>query len=104
MSLESDWKIGYIDVYGVQRYDMETAEWSMIRDLPHGVCCKTAKAIVCNERVTVVTRKRVIKYQPETDNWTMKTFNEVENVPVISEQENNCALESGDLPRVRTQS
>ena len=52
----------------VQRYDMETAEWSMIRDLPHGVCCKTAKAIVCNERVTVVTRKRVMKYQPETDN------------------------------------
>ena len=76
----------------VQRYDMETMEWSKIKKLPYGVSRKTAKAIVCNERITVVTRDRVMRYQPRTDKWTMKKFNKVEYVPVISEQEGQlCA-------------
>ena len=76
----------------VQRYDMETMEWSKIKELPYGVSCKTAKAIVCNEIITVVTRNRVMRYQPRTDKWTMKKFNEMQYVPVLWDHEGQlCA-------------
>ena len=64
----------------VQRYNIETSKWTFIKDLPFGVYNWKAAAVVYKNRVTVVTSKRLMSYQQESDTWSVKEYEDLGNV------------------------
>ena len=63
-----------------QRYNIETSKWTFIKDLPFGVSNIHAGAVVYKNRITVVTRKRLMSYQQESDTWSVKEYKDLGNV------------------------
>ena len=61
----------------VQRYNIETSKWTLIKDLPFGVHNWNASAVVYKDRITVVTRKRLMSYQQESDTWSVKKYKDL---------------------------
>ena len=47
----------------VQRYNIETSEWTFIKDLPFGVSNVRAAAVVYKNRLTVVSSEHLISYE-----------------------------------------
>ena len=66
-----------------QRFNLETSEWSNIKDLPHGVYHCSASANVFKGRITIATRKRLMQYDEDADEWTVKTFKDLKRRPLL---------------------
>ena len=64
----------------VQRYNIETSEWTFIKDLPFGVFNRTASAVVYKNKLTVVTREHLMSYEQESDTWSVKKYDNLGNV------------------------
>ena len=65
----------------VQRYNIETSEWTFIKDLPFGVDNLVAAAVVYKNRLTVVSSKHLMSYEQESDTWSVKEYEELGWVP-----------------------
>ena len=61
----------------VQRYNIETSEWTFIKDLPFSVFNFTAAAVVYKNRLTVVSRERLMSYEQESDTWSVKEYEDM---------------------------
>ena len=66
--------------HNVQRYDIEASEWTFMTDLPFGVFNLNAAAVVYKNRLTVVSRKHLMSYEQEYDTWSVKEYEEFEDV------------------------
>ena len=64
----------------VQRYNIETSKWTLIKDLPFGVSNYEAAAVGFKNRITVVTSKRLMSYQQESDTWSVKEYKDLGDV------------------------
>ena len=73
-SLGSDSRHG--DMRKVQRYNIATSEWSYIKDLPFVFYTDFSlrRAVVYQDKITVVASDRLTIYQPETNQWTEEKF------------------------------
>ena len=58
----------------VQKYNIETSEWTFLEDLPVGVLSLTASAIVYKNRLTVVSSEHLMSYEQESDTWSAKEY------------------------------
>ena len=56
----------------VQRYNIETSECTLIKDLPFGVTNVVASAVVYKNRLTVVSSEHLMSYEQESDTWSVK--------------------------------
>ena len=65
----------------VQRYNIETSEWTFIKDLPFGVHNLCAAAVVYKNRLTVVSSERLMSYEQESDTWSVKEYEDLDWVP-----------------------
>ena len=65
----------------VQRYNIETSEWTFIKDLPFGVTNVVASAVVYKNRLTVVSSEHLISYEQESDTWSVKEYEELDGTP-----------------------
>ena len=61
----------------VQRYNIETSEWTFIKDLPFGVDNLIAAAVVYKNRLTVVSSEHLMSYEQESDTWLMKEYEDL---------------------------
>ena len=61
----------------VQRYNIETSEWTFIKDLPFGVHNLTAAAVVYKNRLTVVSSEHLMSYEQESDTWSVKEYEDM---------------------------
>ena len=62
----------------VQRYNIETSEWTFIKDLPFGVTNLVAAAVVYKNRLTVVSSKHLMSYEQESDTWSVKEYEDLD--------------------------
>ena len=62
----------------VQRYNIETSEWTFIKDLPFGVSNLRAAAVVYKNRLTVVSSKYLMSYEQESDTWLVTKYEELD--------------------------
>ena len=58
----------------VQRYNIETSEWTFTKDLPFGVHNHCAAAVVYKNRLTVVSSEHLMSYEQESDTWSVKEY------------------------------
>ena len=58
----------------VQRYNIETSECTLIKDLPFGVINLCAAAVVYRNRLTVVSSEHLMSYEQESDTWSVKEY------------------------------
>ena len=58
----------------VQRYNIETSEWTCLEDLPFSVDNSCAAAVVHKNRLTVVSREHLMSYEQESDTWSVKEY------------------------------
>ena len=65
----------------VQRYNIETSEWTFIKDLPFGVHNLCAAAVVYKNRLTVVSNEHLMSYEQESDTWSVKKYEDLGWVP-----------------------
>ena len=65
----------------VQRYNLETSEWTFIKELPLAVANYCAAAVVYKNRLTVVSSEYLISYEQESDTWSVKEYEELGDVP-----------------------
>ena len=93
---------GYIYVIGstwfgmysrkVQRFNIETSEWSTIKKLPHVARQCNASAKFFKGRLTIATTKKLMQYDQDTDEWIVKTFKDLKRRPLLSVREGQlCA-------------
>ena len=61
----------------VQRYNIETSEWTFIKDLPFSVFNFTAAAVVYKNRLTIVSREHLMSYEQESDTWSVKEYEDM---------------------------
>ena len=61
----------------VQRYNIETSEWTFISDLPFGVFNLRASAVVYKNRLTVVSSEHLMSYEQESDTWSVKEYEDL---------------------------
>ena len=81
----------------VQRYNVETSEWTFIKDLPFGVDNLSEAAVVYKNRLTVVSSKHLMSYEQESDTWSVKTYEELGDVPTASIVDGElCTYINGD--------
>ena len=64
----------------VQRYNIETSEWTLLKDLPFGVLNLRASAVVYKNRLTVVSRERLMSYEQESATWSVNEYDNLGNV------------------------
>ena len=64
----------------VQRYNIETSEWTLIKDLPFGVSNRVAAAVVYQNKLTVVSSKYLMSYEQESDTWSVKEYEKLEDM------------------------
>ena len=71
--------LGKKDCYShkVQRYNIETSEWTLIKDLPFGVSNVRAAAVVYKNRLTVVSSEHLVSYEQESDKWSVKEYEDL---------------------------
>ena len=60
-----------------QRYNVETSEWTFIKDLPFGVHNLCAAAVVYKNRLTVVSSEHLMSYEQESDTWSVKEYEDL---------------------------
>ena len=65
----------------VQRYNIETSEWTLIKDLPLGVTNQRASAVGYKNRLTVVSSEHLMSYEQESDTWSVKEYEDLRWVP-----------------------
>ena len=65
----------------VQRYNIETMEWTIIKDLPIGVHNRRAAAVVYKNRLTVLSREHLMSYEQESDTWSVEEYEKLGRVP-----------------------
>ena len=90
----------------VQKYNIETSEWTFIKDLPFDVHNFCAAAIVYKNRLIVVGRKHLMSYEQESDTWSVKEYEDLGWVPtalivdgelcMCIYKDGNCSLMSYD--------
>ena len=68
----------------VQRYNIETSEWTFITDLPFGVFNLRADAVVYQNRLTVVSSEHLMSYEQESDTWSVKEYEDLGWEPTAS--------------------
>ena len=75
--------LGKQDCYSHQahRYNIETSEWTLVKDLPFGVTNLDAAAVVYKNRLTVVSSEHLMSYEQESDTWLVKEYEKLESVP-----------------------
>ena len=61
----------------VQRYNIETSEWTFLKDLPFGVFNLCAAAVVYKNRLTVVSREHLMSYEQESDTWSVEEYEDM---------------------------
>ena len=61
----------------VQRYNIETSEWTFIKDLPFGLHNLCAAAVIYKNRLTVVSSEHLMSYGQESDTWSVKEYEEL---------------------------
>ena len=64
----------------VQRYNIETSEWTFMKELPIGVLSLSASAVVFKNRLTVVSREHLMSYEQESDTWSVKEYEDLGDV------------------------
>ena len=69
------------DSIKLQRYNIETSEWTFIKDLPIGVHNLSAAAVVYKNRLTVVSNEHLMSYEQESDTWSVKEYEDMGKVP-----------------------
>ena len=58
-----------------QRYNIETSEWTFIKDsIPFVVHNLYAAAVVYKNRLTVVSSEHLMSYEQESDTWSVKEY------------------------------
>ena len=62
------------DYTKVQRYNIETSEWTFIKDLPFGVDNLSEAAVVYKNRLTVVSSEHLMSYEQKFDTWSVKEY------------------------------
>ena len=65
----------------VQRYNMETSEWTFIEDLPFAIHNLCAAAVVYKNRLTVLSSEHLMSYEQESDTWSVEEYEELGWVP-----------------------
>ena len=83
----------------VQRYNIETSEWTFIKDLPFGVHNLCAAAVVYKNRLTVVSSERLMSYEQESDTWSVKEYEKLGWVPtalIMDGEICTCIYEYGE--------
>ena len=65
----------------VQRYNIETLEWTSIKDIPLGVTNFTAAAVTYKNRLIVVSSEHLMSYEQESDTWSVKEYDDLGDVP-----------------------
>ena len=81
----------------VQRYNIETSEWTLIKDLPFSVFNLRAAAVVYKNRLTVVSSKHLMSYEQESDIWSVKEYKDLEWVPtalIVDEELCTCVYKN----------
>ena len=58
----------------VQRFNIESSAWTLIKDLPFGLYNLIAAAVVYKNRLTVVSSEHLMTYEQESDTWSVKTY------------------------------
>ena len=82
----------------VQRYNIETSEWTFIKDFPFGIHNLSAAAVVYKNRLTVVSREHLMSYEQESDTWSMKEYEKLGDVPtalIVDEELCTCINKDG---------
>ena len=82
----------------VQRYNIETSEWTFIKDLPFGIHNLCAAAVVYKNRLTVVSSEHLMSYEQESDTWSVKEYEElgcVATTLIVDEELCTCIEEDG---------
>ena len=82
----------------VQRYNIETSEWTFIKDLPFGVHNLCAAAVVYKNRLTVVSSEHLMSYEQESDTWSVKEYEDLGWVPtalIVDEELCTCVTRNG---------
>ena len=84
----------------VQIYNIETSEWTFIKDLPFGVSNLRAAAVVYKNRLTVVSSKYLMSYEQESDTWSVTKYEELDwGVPtalIVDGEFCTCVYRNGD--------
>ena len=90
----------------VQRYNIETMEWTIMKDLPIGVHNRRAAAVVYKNRLSVVSIEHLMSYEQESDTWSVDEYERLGRVPTalivdeelraITWREEKCSLMSYD--------
>ena len=82
----------------VQRYNIETSDWTLFKDLPFAVNSSNAAAVGYKNRITIVTGKRLMTYQQEYDTWSVKDYEYMGNVAtaMIIDEELCTCFKKGD--------
>ena len=81
----------------VQRYNLETSEWTFLKDLPFSVFNLRAAAVVYKNRLTVVSSKHLMSYEQESDIWSVKEYKDLEWVPtalIVDEELCTCVYKN----------
>ena len=82
----------------LQRYNIETSECTFIKDLPFGMFNLTAAAVVYKNRLTVVSRERLMSYEQESDTWSVKEYEDLGDVTTalkVDEELCTCIYRNG---------
>ena len=82
----------------VQRYNIETSEWTFIKDLPFGVNNRRASAVVYKNRLTVVSSEHLMSYEQESDTWLVKEYEDLGDVSstlIVDEELCTCISRIG---------
>ena len=58
----------------VQRYNIETSEWTFIKNLPFCVNNICEAAVVYKNRLTVMSSKHLMSYEQESNTWSVKEY------------------------------
>ena len=87
--------LGKKDCYShkVQRYNIETSEWTFIKDIPIGFDNLSAAAVVYKNRLTVVSSEHLMSYEQESDTWSVKEYEDLGWVPtalIVDEELCTC--------------
>ena len=64
----------------IQRYNIETSEWTFIKDLPFSMFNLRAAAVVYKNRLTVVSEDNLMSYEQESDTWSVKEYEKLRDV------------------------
>ena len=61
----------------VQRYNIESSEWTFIKNFPFGVHNLCAAAVVYMNRLIVVSSEHLMSYEQESDTWSVKEYEDM---------------------------